>query len=403
MKIPVKRVLALTLALGGGALAAPNPSNWPQVLREARGQTVNFYMWGGSSNINAYVDGVVAPALKKLGVTLRRVPVTDTVQAVNKVLGEKQAGKNRGGSVDLIWINGENFRTAQQARLLLEGWSEKLPNARYVDWSSPAVRTDFGHPVNGAESPWGSTQWQYVYDSARIKPQDLPRNFRQLAVWAKAHPGRFTFPAPPSFYGNRFLRMALFELAGGREAFAGPFKADVWDAKSPLLWTYLKDLQPHLWRRGQTFPNDIAQQYQLLANGEVDFAFVQNKAGIAAEVAQGQLPKTARVYLFGGGTIADHHYVAVPYNAAHQAGAMVLANLLLDPELQLKKLSGDVWGDGLAINPARVSQAFEARVGRALRPGPYTLDQTALAKNAVGDVAAEYDRRVQAGFERFLK
>ncbi|BDP44131.1 ABC transporter substrate-binding protein (plasmid) [Deinococcus aetherius] len=400
----MKTILTLTLALVGTSLAAPDPANWPQVLKQARGQTVNFYMWGGSDNINTYVDTVVAPALQKLGVTLRRVPVTDTVQAVNKVLGEKQAGKNQGGSVDLIWINGENFRTARQANLLLEGWAERLPNAKYVDWQNPAVRNDFGYPVNGAESPWGSTQWQYVYDSARVKPEDLPRNFRQLAAWAKAHPGRFTFPAPPAFYGNRFLRMALFELSGGREPFAGGFDEQVWQARSPLLWNYLKDLQPNLWRRGQTFPTDIAQQYQLLANGEVDFAFVQNKAGIAAEVKSGQLPKTARVYLFGGGTIADSHYVGIPYNAAHQAGAMVLANLLLDLELQLKKLSGDVWGDGLAVNPARVGKAFEARVGQALRPGPYTLDQTFLAKNAVGDVAAEYDRQVQAGFkERFLK
>jgi len=400
----MRYTLTLILALTGAALAAPNPANWPQVLKEARGQTVNFYMWGGSDNINVYVDRVVAPALKKLGVTLRRVPITDTVQAVNKVLGERQAGRNRGGGVDLIWINGENFRAARQAKLLLEGWAEKLPNARYVDWASPAVRNDFGYPVNGAESPWGSTQWQYVYDSARVKPEELPRSFGQLAAWAKAHPGRFTFPAPPAFYGNRFLRMALFELSGGREPFAGGFDERVWQAKSPLLWTYLKDLQPNLWRQGRTFPADIAQQYQLLANGEVDFAFVQNKAGIAAEVGSGQLPKTARVYLFNGGTVADYHYVAIPYNAAHPAGAMVLANLLLDPELQLNKLSGDVWGDGLAVNPARVGKAFGARVGRVLRPGPYTLDQTFLAKNAVGDVAAEYDRRVQAGFrERFLK
>jgi len=399
------KAFLITLVLSGGAaVAAPNPANWPQVLKEARGQTVNFYMWGGSHNINRYVDTVVAPELRKLGVTLRRVPVTDTVHAVNKVLGEKQARRNQGGSVDLIWINGENFRTARQGKLLLEGWAERLPNARYVDWQSSAVRNDFGYPVQGAESPWGSTQWQYVYDSARVKESQLPRNFKQLAAWAKAHPGRFTFPAPPAFYGNRFLRMALFELAGGREPFAGSFDEQTWRAKSPLLWSYLQDLLPNLWRQGRTFPTDIAQQYQLLANGEVDFAFVQNKAGIAAEVQNGQLPESARVYVFESGTIADHHYVAIPYNAAHQAGAMVLANLLLDPELQLKKLSGSVWGDGLGINPAKVSAAYQARVRAAVKPGPYTLDQGVLARRAVGDVAAEYDQRVQQGFkERFLK
>ncbi len=385
------------------ATAAPNPADWPSVLRAARQQTVNFYMWGGSDNINRYVDTVVAPAAKALGVTLRRVPLTDTALAVNTMLAERQAGRTSGGSVDLVWINGENFRTAQQARLLLEGWAPKLPNAKFVDWQSGALNRDFGLPVNGAESPWGSTQWQFVYDSSRVKASELPRSFTQLAAWAKAHPGRFTFVAPPDFYGNRFLRMALVELSGGPQVFRGPFSAKTWARYSPRLWAYLTGLRPNLWRGGRTFPTSIAQQYSLLANGEVDFAFVQNKAGIAAEVATGQLPKTARVYLFSGGTIGDYHYVAVPGNAAHQAGALVVANLLLDPQLQLKKLDGAVWGDGLAIQPERVGAAFAARVQRALKVGPYTLAPAALSQAEYGDLVAEYDARVQDGFKQFLK
>ncbi len=399
------KILLLTLSiLSLGTLSIASAQNakplaWPEVLKQAKGQTVNFYMWGGSDNINRYVDTVVAPAVKKYGVTLKRVPLTDTVQAVNKVLGEKQAGKNKNGSVDLIWINGENFKTAMQADLLLKGWAEGLPNAKLVNWQDPAIRNDFGFPVEGAESPWGSTQWQYVYDSARVKESELPHTFTELASWIHAHPGRFTFPAPPNFYGNRFLRQALFDLAGGQKPFAGKFSEQLWNAKSPLLWTYLKDIKPDLWRGGQTFPNDVPQLYQLLANGEVDFAFVQNIAGISAEVQSGQLPKTARVYLFDPGTVSDHHYVAIPYNSGSRAGAMLVANTLLDPQLQLKKLSGDVWGDGLAIDPARVGGAFPNQVRAALKVGPYTLDPAVLAKHTFGDVAAEYDQRVQDGFK----
>lgn len=399
----MKHLTLFLLTVPGAALAAPDPANWPAVQREARGQTVNFYMWGGSDNINRYVDTVVAPAARKLGVTVKRVPVADTALAVNKVLAEKRAGKASGGSVDLIWINGENFRTARQAGILLEGWAERLPNARYVDWQSPAVRNDFGYPVNGAESPWGSTQWQYVYDSARVKAADLPRSFPELAAWAKRNPGRFTFVAPPDFYGNRFLRMALIELNGGPKAWTGAFSEARWQKASPVLWRYLEGLRPNLWRGGQTFPRSIAEQYRLLANGEVDFAFVQNKAGIAAEVASGQLPKTARVYLFNAGTVSDYHYVGIPANARHQAGAMVLANLLLDPELQRRKLSGDTWGDGLAINPARVGPAYAGRIKNTLEVGPYTLDPAALNRTAYGDLVAEYDDRVQKGFQDFLK
>lgn len=34
--------------------------SWPSILDTARGQTVNFYMWGGSDVINGWVTGYVA-------------------------------------------------------------------------------------------------------------------------------------------------------------------------------------------------------------------------------------------------------------------------------------------------------------------------------------------------------
>jgi len=38
---------------------------------------VRWWLYGGDDKVNAYVD-VVAPAARKLGVQIRRVPVTDT-------------------------------------------------------------------------------------------------------------------------------------------------------------------------------------------------------------------------------------------------------------------------------------------------------------------------------------
>ena len=42
----------------------------------------------------------------------------ECVEAVNKLLNEKGAGKTAGGSIDIVWINGENFRTAKQAGIV---------------------------------------------------------------------------------------------------------------------------------------------------------------------------------------------------------------------------------------------------------------------------------------------
>ena len=47
---------------------------------------------------------------------------------VNRLLTEKQAGQSR-GTIDLVWINGENFRTARQADLLYGPFTQLLPNS----------------------------------------------------------------------------------------------------------------------------------------------------------------------------------------------------------------------------------------------------------------------------------
>ena len=96
-------------------------NNWDSVLTAAKGQTVNWYLWGGSDSINAFVDNFYGKALQeRYGITLNRIPVADTVDAVNQVLSEKQAGTDP-GVVDLIWINGENFFTNKQTCYILTG------------------------------------------------------------------------------------------------------------------------------------------------------------------------------------------------------------------------------------------------------------------------------------------
>ena len=126
LSLPRRRFLLLSASACLGTIAAsctarnaadsesPDLSalSWNEIVEEASGTTVNWAMWGGSDTINAYADGWVADQLQnKYSVTLNRVPVNDTVEAVNKVAGEVQAGLTAGGSIDLIWINGENFRT----------------------------------------------------------------------------------------------------------------------------------------------------------------------------------------------------------------------------------------------------------------------------------------------------
>src|SRR5882724_11502281 len=148
----------------------PDPANWGAVLAEAKGETVYFHAWGGEPRINDYIDWAAKIALDRFGVRVIHVKVSDTAEVVARVLTEKAAGRMTGGSVDLVWVNGENFAALKRQNLLQpSAWSTKLPNYRYVDVENkPTVERDFTVPVDGLEAPWGVAKVVFFYDSARL-------------------------------------------------------------------------------------------------------------------------------------------------------------------------------------------------------------------------------------------
>jgi putative spermidine/putrescine transport system substrate-binding protein len=374
-------------------------NNWDSVLAAAKGQTVNWYIWGGSDSINAFVDNFYGKALKeRYGITLNRIPIADTADAVNQVLSEKQAGKEI-GAVDMIWINGENFFTLKQANLLYPDWAQKLPNSQYVNWDNPAINLDFGHSVDNLESPWSSAQFQFVYDSARIKADELPHSYADLKVWACANPGRFTYiaPGPGGFLGTRFVKGALYELSGGAEQWQ-KFDQALWDKWSPKLWNYLNELKPCLWRSGETYAKDEAELKNLFANNEVDFSMTNDITGAGTGIANGLLPETSRAFVFNNYMIGDFNYVAIPLNAPNKAAALVLANLLLEPEFQAAQiLPENGFGLGYAIDVNRVTDeaALSALQSASTKLGDSATPASDLAKSLVGDTAAEYQNLVE--------
>lgn len=382
--------------------AAPDVSAWDGVLAAARGQTVNWYMWGGSESINTFVDTFYGKPLKeRYDITLNRVPLADTVDAVNQVLSEKEAGKDP-GAVDLIWINGENFLSLKQADMLYGGWAQSIPNAKLVNWQNPAVYLDFGEPVETLESPWSSAQFQLIYDSARMDASELPRSYAQLLAWAREHPGRFTYiaPGPGAFQGTRFVKGALFELSGDAGQWLG-FEQSRWDEWSPKLWAYLNELKPYLWREGATYPKDENELHSLFANGEVDFSITQAIAGAGPLISDGLVPATARAFVFDNYMIGDFNYLAIPKNAPNKAAALVLANLVLDPALQAAQiLPENGFGLGYGIDVTKVTDpaARQKLDDAAKQLGDAATPAADLARSLVGDSAGEYQSLVEEGW-----
>jgi putative thiamine transport system substrate-binding protein len=360
--LPVAALAAVTIAaLCLPARAAdPDPANWPAVQAAAKGQTVYFNAWGGEPRINAYIAWAGTELEKRFGVTVVHVKLEDTGTAVSRVLAEKTAGNNAEGSVDLIWINGKNFAAMKSSGLLQGGmWAEKLPSFALTDpEKNPGVRSDFTVPVEGQEAPWGKAQLVFSYDTAEVK--EPPRSMPALLAWAKANPGRFTYPLPPDFTGSTFLKQALLDIIPSRTPLSEPVAGADFQQVTAPLWAFLDALHPSLWRQGRTFPANSADLRRLLADDETSIAFAFNPADASAGIASGELPKTVRTFVLDKGTIGNLHFLAVPYNAKGKAGAMVLADFLLSPEAQAHKQDPKVWGDFSVLSMAKLSAADKA-------------------------------------------
>ncbi|MEY2689449.1 MAG: hypothetical protein RL375_3648 [Pseudomonadota bacterium] len=330
--------LATAAALAPWRAQAQGVPPWAEVLARARGQTVYWNAWAGDEKTNELIAWAGEQVKTRHGVTVQHVRLTDTAEAVTRVLAEKAAGRDRDGSVDLIWINGPNLLAMKRQGLLYGPVVPALPNARFLDTTRKRSNViDFTTPVEGLAVPWRMAQIVFIHDSARLRnPAELPRSAPALLDWARRHPGRFTHAEVSNYMGSTFLKQVLLDLVPDPAALQqAPTDASFGQLTAPL-WTWYEQLRPLLWRQGRQFPANGSAQRQLLNDGEIDItiSFDPYEAAVAARA--GLLPATARTFTFSKGTIGNTSFVAIPYNARHKEGALVLANFLIDPATQAR-------------------------------------------------------------------
>lgn len=372
MKISTKSLLSLlfagVLVLGGCTAKTPeNPAepatfkDWAAVEAAGKGKTVTILMWGGNDMINTYMDTGIAAQLKdKYDITLVRVPMNPP-EYLNKLMNEKNAKQNT-GTADLLWINAENFRTAQQGGLLWGPYDQLLPYVNTVyDLNAGDLKTDTGIPIEGMEAIWGRAQLVITTDESRVSVP--PKSYQELLAWAKAHPGRFTYPKlPDDFVGSAFVRGALYELTGQKDFNRDMTEAEFKKLAEPVT-AYFKELKPYLWREGTAYPASQAQLDELFRNNEVDFTMGFELGKTAGLVASGTYPASAYGYVFDTGTIGNAHYLAVPFNAPEKAAALLTIDLLQSPENQLEKFKPEVWGDMPAFDAGKLSAPQKEALG----------------------------------------
>jgi putative spermidine/putrescine transport system substrate-binding protein len=362
----------------------------------ARGTSVRFYMWGGDARINQWIDSFVKnEMMERYDIRVERVG-EDAGIFVNKLITEKQAGRES-GSIDLVWINGENFRNARESDVLFGPFVDLLPNySMYVD--TDAAVLDFAYPVDGYEAPYGRAQFVFEYDAKVTSP---PSSFAALPDWVREHPGKFTYPQPPSFTGSAFIRQALYAVTGGHEQYMSGFDAELFADRSEALWEYLNKLEPFLWKSGTTYPKDKAPLDLMFQRGEVLINMSYHQADASGRIQNGQYPETVRTFVMDEGSLYNTHFLAIAFNAPNAPGAMVLANFLMSPEAQYHKNDPANWGDFSILDFDKLPVAYQKRFS-SLDLGIATLDAQLLRSVAVPEIPSEYVVALERGWEEHV-
>lgn len=308
---------------------------WDEIVEAARGTTVSFYGWGGDEQRNAWLEDFYVPYMKdKYDITLKVVGM-DINDILSKLSSEKEAGEDENGSIDMIWINGENFYSCKENGMLYGPFTDKLPNmSEYVDTEAYENNYDFGKPIEGYEAPYSSAKMVMYADTAKTGDA-LPTNADEFMEFCKANKGKVTYPEVTDFTGSTFMRQLIYETCGS-DVWEG-VEADkdaVQEAMQPAI-DYMVELNQYLWQQGKQFPADRGAMDTMFANGELVMGMTYEALQVGIEIEKGNIPKTVKSFEFADGMIANTNYMAIAYNSPNKAGALVAINAMMSPEMQL--------------------------------------------------------------------
>ena len=339
--------------------ATEKSNDWEIETSKVSGQTIFFHAWGGAKNINSYIKWASNEVKKRHNITVKHVKISDTANVVARILSEKNVKKDNNGAVDLVWINGENFSVMKKNNMLLSGnWIKDLPNSKYLDFeNNQSLLNDFGVPTEGMEMPWGVSQLNFYYDSKHLKSP--PRSASALKNYIIKNKGRFTFPQPPDFTGTSFLKQILIELIDDKSLLKTRYVNNKHKKALNPLWKWLDQTTPYLWREGKNYPTNYLALTELVAEREIDIGMAFNIAHASNAISEGKLPNTVRSYIHKDGTLANVHFLAIPYNSSRKTASKIFINFLVSPEAQLKKQDKNFWGDPSVVSVAKLEKAWK--------------------------------------------
>jgi ABC-type uncharacterized transport system YnjBCD substrate-binding protein len=362
---------------------------WEDILAEARGQTLNLNVYNADTQVAKYWE-YLAEAAKAYGITVTIISESANTDA--RMIADYESGAP--ASYDMTWGYGSAIQRYKDAHCLWgdagEEWVRYLPNGKYLDWESNKLRYDSGVETNYMESPLMGLTPMMIYlgtnydaslawDASRVDENGntvygLFHDLTELYHWVRKHPGKFTYLdllGAGGFHGQIFLKSVLYELKedrkGGWAAVYDPAddrasrydkieaNAQAWYAwvksneasisafaeKASYVWAYLKALEPYLLQgdNGPLYGSDAYAMADYVNAGVLAASFttclsispkLENDPSYLSGAGQAFLMQTS---------VFATDFVVITKNSTSKAAAMVLANLMLDPEVQAKGFS----------------------------------------------------------------
>jgi len=212
------------------------------------------------------------------------------------------------------------------------------------------------------------------------------------------NPGKFTYPSSSDFTGSAFIRQGLFETCGGYNKYLQSMsEAELAEASKPL-WNYLNEIKPYLWEEGKTYPESLSKLDQLYSNGEVWITMGYDEARASNEITKGTFPASTKTMVFDKGTLANTHFLTIPFNSPNKEGAQETIDFLLSPKAQIAKFDPKNWGDGLALDFSKLSEAEKNQI-KAINRGEATISVSELESHRVPEIKAFYVNFLEKGWK----
>lgn len=322
-------------------------------------KVVYFNAWAGNEKINQFIQKQGLEFEKKTGIKVIHVKVADYQPVIKKIQAENLAKNKNDGSVDVLWINGENFAALKSQGLLFGPLAPKISNYKYIDSQDPNYNFDFNVPIEGFEIPWGKAQFVFIWDKSRTPTP--PTSANELLDFAKKNPGKMSYVKPPQFHGVTFLKQILLDLTDSPKEFQKSCELVDMPTLSKPLWSYLDRIHPYLWRKGTTFPLSVQKMHQMLLDKELLFSMSFNPMESQSLINKKEIPKDSESITFKKGGIGNVHFLSIPFNSKNKENAILWINHLISKEAQLAKSDINEWGDPTVLDVKKLATPDRAK------------------------------------------